>query len=1262
MPRVSSTPGNVEEVTIPGGYTASTRYLLYLPRLLVVAPESLRTERVAQLDGTVVFADVSGFTALSEELAKEGKVGAERITEIINEAFNELLTISRLEGGDLISFGGDAALLLFTGPEHARRAATAAFEMREALNEFAAAEAPGPLSISQGVASGQITAVMAGSYFRQLVLVGQVVDQMIDLESAAGSNEILLSSVVAGDLGLVANGHDRAPGVLLEEAPQPSDFEPSDDEFENLIDLSAFIPGEIRDELLLSRAQGEHRPAVVGFIRAVGIGKLLEEGGADAARDGLDRLVDSVAEASTDHRVTFLSSDVSRDGVKLVLTAGVPRAIQDPEERMLRTLRRVIETPVPLELHVGVAAGHVFSGDLGAAFRRGYTVMGDTVNLAARLAGEAETGQILTTRRVFERCRTSFELKELPSVELKGKAVPLKPLEVGPILSTPTAKPILTGPLFGRSEELALLREALDALEGGRGRVIEIHGDVGIGKSRLLAELPELVPRHETTIFECEEYESATPYWAAGLLLRHLTDLKRVESASETGQQLKGLLNDRAPDLLPWLPLLAMPFGAIVDMTEEVEALGEEFRLPKLFEVVGDLLEPLMPEPRIIAFDNAQWMDPASSELLQAVILTHAAKPWVWVWADRHDESAMSYEVGATNLTLGPLPDEEARLLVQSMNPETPPIRTDEIVSRAGGNPLFLSELATAPSEVGVPDSVERLFAARIDALGPLERRLLREASVLGQQFDLELLAESLGSETPGVDDPDVWEHLREFLHFGGTGRVRFVQPLVRDVAYEGLPFRRRRQLHNLVGETIERRARHRANRQAAVLSLHFFNAQRFDKAWEYASAGAERAAERYANREAVTLYQRALDAAEQDDSVSDDEKAFVAERLGDAAELAADYGRAREAYELAEKLDGEARIVELARKKALLHEKAGEYDDAIQLLETALSHRTLTGDSRVRAMAAMAGVRYRQGDYKSSAKWSRRALELETDTGSPTEAHARYLLSLNQTHFGDPERVENAQVALQIYEGLGDWVGAGKVLNNLGIDAYYDGRWVEAIDLYSRSRKASEKAGDVHMMAMQDNNLAEIYSDQGHLDNAEELFRRTESIWRPARFEAGIALVTSNMGRLEVRRGQWEEGIHLLQEALRRFSEIGAEAYVAETRMRLVEAELYGDADAALESLAQLVSDLGEAGAARTLGAGLFRLRGHALALLGDVDGAREAFESALETAANEDARYEVGLASRALGILGDETRGAEGKKVLEELGAAEGVIPPLP
>lgn len=1240
-------------------FAEGARYLLYLPRLVLRGPEELRSSGVATIEGTALFSDVSGFTALSEELAKEGKVGSERITEIINGAFTELLSVARLEDADLISFGGDALLLLFTGEDHALRAATTAHEMREALSDFAEATTPVPLSISQGAARGEITAVIAGTDFKQLILVGDVVDEMLTLEAAANSGEIMLSNAVASDLGLTPSTQSL-PGVLLQEPPEPSDYEPPDDQLDAEIDLSDFIPDELRDELLLSGAQGEHRSAVVGFVRVTGVGDLIRSGGPPAAASALSSLVDVASAAASDHSVTFLSSDVSSDGVKLVLTAGVPRAISEPEERLLRTLRRIADTDLPLDLHIGAAKGPVFSGDLGAAFRRGYTVMGDTVNLAARLAGKAEPSQILTTSRVVDASRATFEISELAPVELKGKAAPITPISVGQLTSATEDTSTTSRTLVGRIEEVEQLDQAFRALNTTELSAVEIVGDIGIGKTRLLEEL---MTKCDTVLaLECEEYESATPYWAAGLTLRRVMGLQDIDSATESGKRLERFITSTAPHLEPWLPLIATPIGARVEPTREVEDLGDEFRLPKLLEVTGELLGLVLDQPCIIVFDNTQWMDPASVELFLSIMQRQSARQWLWVWAHRPGQVPLPESAGASLLELAPLTSEESLRLTRATNPEIPPGRLEEIVSISGGNPLFLIELASAPQEQGVPDSVERLLAARIDALGPRERRLLREASVFGQQFELDLLAESLGSGTPGVDDPLVWEHLAEFIHVGATGRVRFAQPLVREVAYEGLPFRRRRELHGAVGETIERRARHRAMRHAAVLSLHFFSADKFDKAWEYSKTGAERAAERYANREAITLYRRALKVADDVENLTDTDKAQVAESLGDVAELAAEYATADWAYEKAGQYVGGHHLAELTRKKALLHEKAGEYDAAVTLLEKALADERLPDESRARAMTAMAGLRYRQGAFAESLEWSEKALTQTQESGSVIEAHARYLLSLNQTHSGDEARTENGRIALEIYEKVGDWVGAGKVLNNLGIDAYYDGRWDDAIDLYFRGRDASSKAGDVVMTATQDNNIGEIYSDQGKLEEAERLFEEAEATWGPVRFEAGAALVESNIGRVEVRRGNVETGVELLTEAVARFNDMGAEAFAAETRARLIEADLHKDPRGAIESLGSLRSDISETSTARALESTLLRLEGHALVLSGQTDQGRDRLIEALETARRESARYEAALAGKALGLLGDEERGAQASEILEGLGATDAVLPPLP
>jgi class 3 adenylate cyclase/tetratricopeptide (TPR) repeat protein len=1246
----------------PGTFAAGTRYLLYLPRLLASAPGRLRSDRVEEIEGTVVLADVSGFTALSEELAKAGRRGAEQVTGIVNGAFAELLAIARVEGGDLISFGGDSLLLLFSGPDHARRAATACYEMRAALDDYQAAESPVALAMSMGAASGPITAVVAGSQFRQLMLVGSTVDRMLDLEGLAAPGEILVSEATAVSLEPGVVGEARDGGVVMVGEPRPSEVDPLSDDAEPVpADLAAYIPPALQDELVLSGAHGEHRPAVIGFIRAQGVDGLSQAGGAAAVRDALSELLDTTSSAAGDFEVTLLASDVSRDGIKLILAAGVPRAAPEVEERMLRAVRRVVEAPLDLSLHVGVAAGDVFAGDLGASFRRGYTVMGDTVNLAARLAGQASRGKVITTWRVLDRSRTQFVIRQLPPVALKGKTMPISAVELGPMTAVEEPEMAPGRRMVGRTAELGTLLESTDEVRAGRGAVIEVLGPPGMGKTRLLLELRVRTAQVPMMIIECEEYEAQTPYRASRLLLRHLTNLKEVRSAAEAGERLVTLVETEIPHLSPWLPLLAIPFEANVDETPEVRSLDPRFRLPKLFEVVGDLLEHLMPSPATVAFDNTQWMDPASRELLSAVMLRHVHSPWLWIWAHRAEKSELGDALGGSSVELGPLTEDDAHRLVAEIAPDRSPLEMEEAVERGAGNPLFLIELASTPPGTPVTQTVERLLAARVDRLGARERRLLREAAVLGHQFDLDVLVEAVGTETSAIDDPAIWGHLDEFLEIGSGGRIRFRQPLVRDVAYEGLPFRRREELHGVVGDTIERRARHRARREAAVLSLHFEAAKRFDKAWEYAVVGARRAAERYANREAVALFERALRVAEKIDGLDRDERAAAAEQLGDVADLAGDFQRAWSAYETAEHTGSGERRADLLRKQALLREKGGDYDEAIELLELALDLPADQTESHAEAMVGMAGIRYRQGNYMDSADWCERALALAKSEASPTVAHARYLLSLNQTHLGDSRRSDNARSALEIYERLGDWAAVGKVLNNLGIDAYYGGRWSEAADLYTKSREASAKAGDVVMTATQDNNLAEILSDQGRLDEAEQLFRRAEVTWRSAHYEVGIALITSNLGRLTLRQGKPGPAREMLDSARERFAAMGADAFVAETRIRLLEVLVQeGRADEAQEESEELLRSLADTPGAAVQLATLWRLRGHVLTQLGSIPEAVAAFREAQARAKAIDAPYEEGLAARALGQLGDATAATDGERILTALAAGD--APDLP
>src|SRR5262249_5348686 len=224
------------------------------------------------------------------------------------------------------------------------------------------------------------------------------------------------------------------------------------------------------------------------------------------------------------------------------------------------------------------------------------------------------------------------------------------------------------------------------------------------------------------------------------------------------------------------------------------------------------------------------------------------------------------------------------------------PHEVEALTERAGGNPLFLKQLlAAAQQGEGVdelPDSLESLMMARIDRLSPVDRRVLRCAAVVGATFRPTLVAAALEED---AGDDDVWSRLEEFL-VKENGAFRFRHALVRDAAYEGLPYRRRRELHERVGETLECEAAE-PEEEAAMLSLHFFHAHEFEKAWRYSGVAGERAAAIYANVEAAAFFERALASARHRRGISAGDRATVLEGLGDVRVKLGDFEKASLAY-----------------------------------------------------------------------------------------------------------------------------------------------------------------------------------------------------------------------------------------------------------------------------------------------------------------------------------------------------------------------------
>ena len=520
------------------------------------------------------------------------------------------------------------------------------------------------------------------------------------------------------------------------------------------------------------------------------------------------------------------------------------------------------------------------------------------------------------------------------------------------------------------------------------------------------------------------------------------------------------------------------------------------------------------------------------------------------------------------------------------------------LVTRSGGNPLFVRALvaaATAGQSIdALPETVESLLTAMIDTLAPADRMLLRHAAVVGQTFDRTLVEEVLGDE---LDGGSRWEAVAQFVLPEGAEGFRFRHDLVRVTAYEGLSFRRRRDIHRRVGDALERRFAGRELDEAALLSLHFHEAGSYEKASRYATVAADRAAAGFANVDAAGLYERALDAAERVDSVPEEERARLGEALGDTCERFADYARSAAAYERAIAVSGghPADVARLGGKIAALEERGGRYDDAIARYDAALEQlgdAPATLATRAGLELGKAGVLYRQARYEECVIWAGRASANAEAAGDRAAlAHALYLTGSALTELGR-DGIAEVQRAVAIYDALGDFVGKARALNNVGVTRHGEGRWAEATDAYRASREARSRAGDVIGAAITVNNEAEILSDQGRLEEALPLFEDMIRTCTAAGYTLGALVGIGNLARVAARSGRFTDAQEQYAVALAGFEEIGAESFVLETRMRVAECcVLAGEHALALRHLEELAGDSPDGG-----GAMLELLRGYAL------------------------------------------------------------------
>ncbi len=767
-------------------------------------------------------------------------------------------------------------------------------------------------------------------------------------------------------------------------------------------------------------------------------------------------------------------------GDNVMALFGAPLAHEDDTERAVRAglgmqaamteVNAGLPAGVHFDLRVGINTGEVLAGAVGES----YTVTGDTVNVASRLQSAARPGTVTVGQRTMRATSNVVEYEELEPLRLKGKAEPVMAWEAVRVAAVHAVRrnaPVQESPLVGRDGEIATLETLYErVVREGAPHLVTLVGEAGVGKSRLLREFEQRVCAHPSQpafrTGRCLPYGAGIVFWALGEVLRAECGIVDTDSADDAWRKLSayiaGLFGDETKPLGEPGEREAALIGRLLGIDVPPELVPSEDNPERLREAFFSALRSGIEararrQPLVIAFEDIHWADDGMLDAIEHLAQWVRA-PLILVCLTRDEllDRRPGWGGGrrsATQLLLDPLAAEDTRALVSSLLPDGDEMVL-RVVERSGGNPLFAEEMSRRIAEDGgtlgggeLPDTVQAVLAARLDALEPFERRVVQQAAVVGRTFweaSLIPLAQAEGRE---LDRTLTTLQEKDILAPGAEGRLAgerelsFKHVLIRDVAYGTLTKAVRSRKHFEVGAFIEERAGDRTDEVVALLAEHYGRAASLgresslaedelapmrERAVRFLEEAGDAGALLYSNREAASHYRHARQVG------ADGERATVVrvgEKLGD---VSLRLGRVDEAIEVwqdcldwhrgQEDLD---RVADLHRKIGAALSHKGERKAAIEHYQRGIN-LLKDGPPRlelVRLYEEAAWLYLHTGDNMLAIYASEKALRLAEKLGETRAAsRAHGIFGRVFGRIGDTTKArENLERAVELARGSDD-------------------------------------------------------------------------------------------------------------------------------------------------------------------------------------------------------------------------------------------------
>jgi len=874
-----------------------------------------------RLEATVMFADLSGFTALAERLDPEVA------TELVNRCFAAMETIVHAHGGIVDQYIGDCLKAFWSDAAGgAAPAVRAALAIREVVARLGEGES---LGIHVGLACGEVVAGDMGGQRRHFSVLGDVVTIAQRLGESSESGDILADRATQRAAGVAFSWRPLPPVRIINRAePLAAAALAGADGAANgrgALVAAAMAAGRGSGtgalELGAVRRGSERRQATVVFAEVLGLEPLVDAMTPERFTTLLNRCLEAFEPA-----VSTAGGVIDKFmGATVMALFGVPNAIEHaPRQALLavldmqRRLRAFSDQhglAGTLHLRAGVNGGLLIAGEIGGPTTRAFTVIGDAANVAARLKEAAPPDAVLVGQETQRAAADSFVFTALPPRALKGKASAVAVWQLAGERAVEGGRPdggtrAISSALVGRADELARIAGAVGELTRGQGGIVAVVGEAGIGKSRLMSEARALPALASARVLEGRSLANGrrAAFHPFVDLLQRWAGISKGdapdEAAAKLARAVRTLMPEEFDDVMPFVARL-MGLLPPPELAAHVAGIAGAALEELLFKAMRDLIGRLAAaQPVVLLFEDLHWADQSSIKLLEGLLRLVTTAPLLIILVGRPAMTDTLERVLATaraqykerlvEVPLRRLSDAQCDDLIRNLlRTDALPYATRALVARkAEGNPFFIEEvlrsfidrglieyrggrfhLTAGIETVEVPGTIDEVIMSRVDRLDEATRHVLQVAAVIGRSFYHRVLADVLADEallTRAMAELTEKQLVRERrTHRTATVRrkrleaereYQFTHALAQDAVYASLLQRTRRELHRRVAASFERQFADRLADVYGMLAYHYSHAEVLGRAEEYLFRAGEEAARAAASAEALTFFRDASD------------------------------------------------------------------------------------------------------------------------------------------------------------------------------------------------------------------------------------------------------------------------------------------------------------------------------------------------------------------------------------------------------------------